>query len=252
MMPMTAIALLVLFAVALVRVIYKDAAEYQRFKALTESRDRQRRFAVWVAKSFILFGAGAVVSLALVGQLPALMQPPAAFAPLTKMLRSVIDLEHGGSDVLTGFAGGVLIALLFGWLILRFRSKKKAPKQVTVGDIQPLLPRNGAERWWAVLLSVNAGLSEELFFRLALPLLIVLVIGNVVLAFAVAVVVFALMHLYQGWAGVLATGLVGAALSAVYLASGNIWIAVALHAALDLNALVVMPLLTRTARESAQ
>ena len=71
------------------------------------------------------------------------------------------------------------------------------------------MPRNGAETVWTGLLSINAGIGEELFFRLALPLLIVLVTGNVIAAFAVAAIVFGLVHVYQGWVGVLATTFLG-------------------------------------------
>jgi membrane protease YdiL (CAAX protease family) len=90
-------------------------------------------------------------------------------------------------------------------------------------------------------------LSEELFFRLALPLLLVVLTGNAALAFVIATATFGLMHLYQGWAGVIATTLVGAVMSAIYLATGSIWIVIILHAAIDLNGLIVMPYLTRPA-----
>ena len=119
-----------------------------------------------------------------------------------------------------------------------------------LGDFSALLPRNRAELAHAAALSINAGLTEELFFRLTLPLLFVLVIGNVWVAFALAAIVFGLAHLYQGLVGVVATTAVGVLLTAFYLASGSIWIAVLVHAAIDLVGLVLRPLLDGTVNQA--
>ena len=78
----------------------------------------------------------------------------------------------------------------------------------------------------------------------------VLVIGNVWVAFALAAIVFGLAHLYQGLVGVVATTAVGVLLTAFYLASGSIWIAVLVHGAIDLVGLVLRPLLDGTVRRA--
>ncbi|HEY0105750.1 MAG TPA: CPBP family intramembrane glutamic endopeptidase [Rhizomicrobium sp.] len=246
--PTIAAILLGVFAAALGWFVYSDKAEYARFKALTESRDRQARFVVWIAKSFLLFGGGAVVGLALVGHRDALVGLPPEFEPVLKLLSVAPDDRRDLGSLFEGFLIALPVALLTAWLILRRRAKSGAGGPIALGDIQPLLPRNGAERLCAVFLALNAGLSEELFFRLALPLLLALVFGNAVAAFAVAAVVFGIVHLYQGWIGVLATTVLGAVFTMVYLGTGSIWLAAALHALIDINGLIVMPLLTRGAR----
>ncbi len=114
-----------------------------------------------------------------------------------------------------------------------------------LGDIAPLLPRNGAESAHAAVLSLNAGLSEELFFRLLLPLLLVLTLHNSGVAFIVAAIVFGLVHLYQGWVGVLVTTAMGLMLTALYLATRSIWVVVGVHALFDLFGLVLRPALAR-------
>lgn len=248
-MPIVPLLLLALFAAMLAWFVYNDGREYRRFKALTETRDRQRTYALWFAKSFLAFGMGSLMSLALLGDLKSLNEFPPAFASLLQPLRTKLNEGQGVQDFLIGFAFAIIVGFLVGALILRIRRRGGKPRQIVVGDIQPLLPRNAAERWWAVILSLNAGLSEELFFRLALPLLLVLVIGNAALAFVIATAIFGLMHLYQGYAGVIATTVVGAVMSGIYLATGDIWIVVILHAAIDLNGLVVMPYVTRAMRE---
>jgi membrane protease YdiL (CAAX protease family) len=112
-----------------------------------------------------------------------------------------------------------------------------------MGDVEPLLPRNGRERLIAIPLSLNAGFSEELFFRLALPLLIAHVTGSAVAALAIATVAFGLVHAYQGWKGVAGTALIGGVLMIQYLVHGSLLRVMVIHAAIDLVALLVRPAL---------
>jgi membrane protease YdiL (CAAX protease family) len=148
-----------------------------------------------------------------------------------------------------GFAllmlGTLVVGALIGMVIRSRLLRRPFPsrEQKLLGDIAPLLPRNADERKWTALLSVNAGLGEELFFRLMLPLLIIQVTGNAIFAFAAAGLIFGLVHFYQGWVGVAATTVAGFLFTAVYLASGILWIAVLLHALMNLNSLWLQPLL---------
>lgn len=247
------IILLILYAIMLAWFAIMDGPEYRRFKILTETRDRQHTYAKWLMKSLIAFGGGALAGLIWLGEQSTLWRFPRPFAPLMKPLRESLAGGQGVTDFLLGFAGAVIAGLVVTTLFLRLRGKRSSgkPRQIVVGDIQPLFPRNGAERFWCAILSLNAGLSEELFFRLACPLVLVLVFGNALLAFAIATLAFGLMHLYQGITGVIATTVVGAVMSGIYLATGDIWIVVILHAAIDLNGLLLMPYLAQRRTENA-
>lgn len=219
-----------------------DVREYERFKLLAESRARQARYRIW--GSFLLFSGAAVIGLALLGRLEALFTLPAEFADVAARLRAAAPMEGDGApsgDFLFGMIGAVVVGLAVGALPSLFKSREKAAQPVVLGDVEALLPRNVAEMAHTALLSLNAGLSEELFFRLFLPLLLVLTIGSAEAALVVAALIFGLVHYYQGWVGVAATTVMGAVLSAIYLWTGNIWIAVAAHAGLDLVSLVVRP-----------
>jgi membrane protease YdiL (CAAX protease family) len=251
---MTAIVLLILFVAVLAWFASTDGAEYRRFKTFSDTRDRQRIYAVWLLKSVLAFGGGSLASLALLRQWQALTHFPPAFAPLLRSFRTNLASGGGASAFILGMGAAFFASLIVLSLILRARAKRRSdkPKQIVIGDIQPLLPRNAAERWWAALLSVNAGVSEELFFRLVLPLVLAIVFGNAAVAFVLATLAFGLAHLYQGWAGVVATTVVGAVMSAIYLATGDIWVAVILHAAIDLNGLLVMPYLAERRARVAQ
>lgn len=241
------IVLLVLFAAVLSWFLYSDGAEYRRFKTFTETRDRQRIYASWVAKSLVAFVLGSLASLFWLGELSTLWDFPPAFGPLLKSARDSFLAGEGARDFVLGAVSAAIVGMIAMSVVMRLRGKRtgEKPKQIVIGDIQPLLPRNGAERVWAAFLSLNAGLGEELFFRLVLPLVLVALLGNALLAFVITTLVFGLMHTYQGIAGVIATTIVGAVMGAIYLATGNIWIVVILHAAIDLNGLLLMPYLAQ-------
>jgi membrane protease YdiL (CAAX protease family) len=224
--------------------VRNDRAEYRRFKALTRTEDRQRVFRRWTIRSFLLFCGASLAVLLLLGRLGALLRPPPEFPVLAAGLRL---RDPGGLGI--GFLIGLGIAAVAGALggagIAKWRRRRgSAPRPPkALGDIEPLFPRNRAERKWTALLAANAGPGEELFFRLMLPLLIALVTGNAVIAFAAAGLIFGLVHFYQGWVGIAATTILGFVFTALYLATGIIWIPVLLHSLLNLNTLWLRPFL---------
>lgn len=223
--------------------VHDDRAEYAAFKRCADTLDRQRYYRKWVLKSFLTFFGTSVVFLLILRTLPSLLTIPAEFIPLAAKLGAVMPttamLDKG---FLIGVAIGAMVVGILGGVLL---AKKLKTSHATLGDIEPLIPRNGAETGWAALLSLNAGLSEECFFRLLLPLLLIALLHNPLWAFVVATVLFGLVHFYQGVAGVVMTTLVGAVMAGLYLWTGNLWVAMAAHAGLDLFALVVRPTFMR-------
>lgn len=194
-----------------------------------------RRFARLAARSAVLFGGVSIAALAVSGRLDALVRMPPAFAAPAVAAREW--LPGLGEPVGVGLILlGLLIGGGIGVAVSRWRGRVFA-----FGDVSAVLPRSRGELGWAALLAVDAGVSEELFFRLLLPLLIAQVSGSAWFGFLGATALFGFAHRYQGWAGVLATTLVGVMMAAVYLASGRLWMAVLLHAAINLNGLVLRP-----------
>ena len=220
-----------------------DVREYRLFKLLVRSRDRRSRYAVWVWKQLLFFALPALVGLALLGRLGALMTMPAEFGALASIFPPLSD--PGGDkemyeSILIGVgAGGVISGIAFGLLAARRRKTGKPARIKPIGDIGHLLPRNRSELLLGAVLSISAGVTEELLFRLFLPLLLVLITGNVWIAFVVSVLIFGAMHRYQGWAGVIATTLIGALFVALYLATQSLLVAMFAHVLLDLNGLVL-------------
>ena len=226
--------------------MWTDPAEYAVFKALTRTEDRQRVLKRWTLRSFLFFLGPALATLLVLGRLDSLVHMPAEFMPLSERLAGLIfglGPNAISSDFLVGLGATLAVGAVAGAVTAALLARRKRPQAPARMDIQPLFPRNKAERKWTALFGANAGPGEEIFFRLMLPLLLVAVIGNLILAFALAAVIFGLLHLYQGWFGVLATSLAGLFFTFIYLVTGNIWIAVAIHSLANLNTLWLRPLL---------
>lgn len=225
-----------------------DVAEFLKFAKLARSSERRSRYAQWLLKHLIVFVAPTLVGLALLGRLGALTALPSEFDDAAAAIGVPDGLYADEARfLLLCTLIGVVIGSVLAWALSRWR--KRPPR--TVGKIDSILPRNRAELPYGAMLSLSAGISEELMFRLFLPLLITLASGSWVAGFAVSVAIFGAMHRYQGWVGVVATTLVGLVLTWVYLATRSIAIAMTVHAMLDVNALVIRPLLTGALQPAA-
>lgn len=195
-----------------------------------------RRFARLLLRSATLFGGGGVAGLALLGRLDALVVVPPPFAAIAEAAERLLPGMHS-IEALGMVGGGLVAGGLIGAGLSRWRRRVFA-----FGDVRAVLPRSRGELGWAAVLALQSGVSEELFFRLLLPLLIAGLTGSAWVGFGAATALFGFAHRYQGWAGMLATAAVGALLALIYLASGRLWVAMALHAAINLNGLVLRPL----------
>ncbi len=219
-----------LLATLIVRAIRKDRREYQQFKRLMSSAPRQRMMRKWLRESFVLFGATSAVLLVLSWQF---------IAPLLVATDHWIPI-HDLPGFAVGIAVGVIGAGIVGSVLAIFvaRTSDEVP---TIGDVSALLPRNREELVIGALLSVNAGVVEELMFRLALPAAIFGLSGNAVVAVVASLLAFGILHVYQGWVGVVSTTVLGAIFMALYLGTGSIAVPIIAHALVDLRSLVLIP-----------
>ncbi|WP_439564226.1 CPBP family intramembrane glutamic endopeptidase [Microcella sp.] len=236
-MPRLAAALLAVGLVVLfvVRAMRKDRREYARFRRYRSTARRQAMMRRWLLESFVLFGGSAALVLVLVWPVVGPLLATTQALPPVAWLR---DALAGGLGIALGLGAALAVVAL---TLVGVRSARRDGGIIMVGDIAALLPRNRPELGWGAALSVNAGVVEEALFRLALPTLLVVVTGEPVSAFLLAALVFGALHAYQGWVGVLATGVVGLVFTALYVVSGSIGLAMLVHALFDLRTLVVIP-----------
>ena len=136
--------------------------------------------------------------------------------------------------------GVVLTAVLLGLLAMQWRAISRLEgsgldrlrRQVV--SVAELMPHTEQEYRWFKILSVTAGICEELVFRgfmiwyLAhwMPMWLAAIAGGVV---------FGLAHWYQGTAGVIKTGITGIVMGMLYVATGSLLWPAILHAAIDLQ-----------------
>jgi membrane protease YdiL (CAAX protease family) len=235
--------LVLLVAVLVVRAVRKDRYEYRRFTRFRSTVRRQRMYRRWLIGSFLWFGGCSAGVLLLVGRHVPLFLADVDGMPVVAAARSAFRSTGAVGPVVVGVvSAALLVVLVLGVVLARGAGDGPGLAEVpSLGDIHALLPRNRAELRYGAALSVNAGVVEELLFRLALPVLLYGVTGSSVLAIASSLVVFGALHLYQGVAGVIGATIVGALLMTVFLASGSILLAIVVHALIDLRSLVLIP-----------
>jgi uncharacterized protein len=197
--------------------------------------DLRARHLRWASGLWLGYAAPALLGLLALQRLSGTAQLPPEFVPLAWYL-GVPPGSIGIPLVLAGLAGGSLLGLALTWWRAR---RGRGPW--TIGDASALLPRRDGDLWPAAVLAISAGVTEELFFRLWLPLIVTLACGSGAVGMGVGTAAFAAMHRYQGWAGMAANLIGGALLAALYMGTGSLWVAIAVHALVDLNALVLRP-----------
>ncbi|WP_312491137.1 CPBP family intramembrane glutamic endopeptidase [Sphingomonas sp.] len=210
-----------------------DLGEY-RFSALNDGHSRRMRFRLWQVRSALAFLLPVLVGLVLLGRTDALVMMPGEFAAIAGLMPPIFDSGEAMQGMLVG---GAIGGLAVGAVLARVRKRKP------LGNISALLPRDRREVKYAAGLSIMAGVTEEAFFRLYLPLLVAMATGQAAIGFIASLILFGAMHRYQGWVGVVATTALGAVMTGLYLMTGSLWVVMLVHVLVDLNGLVVTPVL---------
>jgi uncharacterized protein len=229
-------ALAGVLALMIWRAMRKDRREYARFKRYRSTARRTAMFRRWVLQSLAVFGGSSALLLLLAANFVPLLLADVNSIPWIMDARRQFNSSAVGPAIVIGLSVALIAGAVLG--IVAARKETDIP---SLGDVQALLPRTRGELKWGAALSINAGVVEELMFRLALPATIYGATGNATAAVVVSLAIFGLLHVYQGVTGVLASFVIGVILMAIYLASGSILLAIAVHAAFDLRSLVLIP-----------
>ncbi len=239
------LALLALLLVVLGLLAWRAATRsrdtFRRFKRLTSTRARQKVYGRWLLESALVMGGlSAAVLLAAFPFVPPVLAGAQSWGPVAAV-RGFLATP-GGSIVSVVAMVIVAAALIAPVLLLRRTVGDGGVDAIpAVGDIRSLLPRVRAELKYGVGLGLSAGIFEELLFRLGIPALLFGITGLAPLSFAIAALVFGMLHLYQGPLGILFATLLGFVFAALYVLTGSIAAPIALHALVDLRTLVLIP-----------
>jgi membrane protease YdiL (CAAX protease family) len=174
----------------------------------------------------------------LVGLLLAIRAEPAARVGLA--FRS-----HQLADVVPTLLGVVALVAV-SVLVLRMQGRRRPSAPLAERLFRPvaaLLPRSGPERRLFALVAFTAGVTEEFVYRGFLVGWLTLPPARLSFssALVVSAIAFAAAHAYQGWPGVLGTGLAGFALASLYAVSGSLLAPMLVHVLVDLRVLWLVP-----------
>lgn len=153
-----------------------------------------------------------------------------------------LPAKTDGYSLGLGLGVAFLAAALIPVLSARMSAKLREGLEKQFSGLNFFLPATAEERLWFAIVSVSAGICEEILFRGFL--IRYFQAGPYHLALTLAVVLsclfFGTVHLYQGIAGVLQTTLLGLVFSVLFLLTGNLVLPVLAHAATDLKILLIL------------
>jgi membrane protease YdiL (CAAX protease family) len=203
-----------------------DYYEFKRLKATTDPAAKVKFYrkifaAQWTLAALVLLAVGRGIFWA-----------PAKFAWMnTAVARSV----GGGALV------GILIGLIAPFLALS-KPKGRATLRKAFGKLAFFLPTQTGQFGWFGAICITAGICEEWVFRGFLFHYFRQTPWHFGLAatFVISTVLFGANHFYQGWKGILSTGLLGAGFGLLYLWTGSLLAPMILHALVDLRALALL------------
>ncbi len=153
------------------------------------------------------------------------------------------------SWIVTAALAAVVVALFLRSAI-KLRPKAQKVRAKLGGHLAALLPDSLEEQRWFVVLSVGAGISEELVFRGFLFYYLSLYIPHVnnLEKVLLTSLFFGMAHRYQGWPAVAKTGLASVVLAGLYLLTGSLLLPMVVHAMNDMQVpLIFWPKATRDA-----
>jgi len=127
---------------------------------------------------------------------------------------------------------GVVVMILQMLSVLR-NPEKLEQIRAEMGELSLLAPQSPAEDRRFAMLAVTAGVCEEILYR-GMLLAVLIPVTGIWPAVALNAVIFGLGHAYQGLSGIVKTALVGLIMALLTVFSGSLFVAILLHAVIDL------------------
>lgn len=204
---------------------------HRRFEA---ALDHDRHARLWLYRRLLVLEWALVGLVALV----VLVAPDVGVGSLG--VRWPVELGWAPPAVVLAvlaFAGGSLQALRSP----SGSATEPGPLESAPVAVSALIPRTRVQRRWFALVSITAGICEEVLYRGFFLLVVAALLPSLNEPWLVVAggVAFGLAHAYQGAAGVISTAVLGGAFSYLFLVTGSLLLPVVLHALIDLRLLAI-------------
>jgi len=137
----------------------------------------------------------------------------------------------------------LILVCLLPSLMLPFKPKVRDAYSRAAGKLPFgfLFPRSPLEQWMFALVSISAGICEETLFRSFFVSYLGSGFGlNLWLAFSLSTLAFGLNHEYQGYLGIIRSGILGAVLGLLFFLTRSLALCMVIHAVLDLQVLLLL------------
>jgi membrane protease YdiL (CAAX protease family) len=139
----------------------------------------------------------------------------------------------------------VLLPIMLVVILFRIAKTQRPGLAALLLEVKELLPHTSYERWLWLLVSITAGICEEIVFRGFLLSYFVRLEGSLFVAILFSSILFGFAHVYQGWKGVLGTGVMGAVLAYLYVSTGSLILPIVCHIFLDARIVFLAPALLK-------
>lgn len=165
---------------------------------------------------------GSMISLWVLGGLSLAAGLLSGFSPAELGLTAMTPVSFLAWTAV-GCAAALALVLLF---------KALGARESTI--MREIVPQTPREKIIFVLLSISAGVCEEIAFRGFLIVALAVATGSLAAAAALSAIAFGVLHAHQNAAGALRATLLAAALTVPVLATGSLLAAIAAHTIIDI------------------
>jgi membrane protease YdiL (CAAX protease family) len=167
--------------------------------------------------------------------------PPQTFFDIQLRNRGVTWLPS--RELISVMAVTLVLMTALPVLLARKVGSFRVDVEEQIKKLQRLLPRSRREHLWFGIAAVCAGICEEFLYRgFILHYLHVFPWKlNLGTSLIISCVIFGVVHLYQGFSGILQTILLALGLSILFLSTRSLMLPIVLHVLIDLRIFLVLP-----------
>jgi membrane protease YdiL (CAAX protease family) len=146
----------------------------------------------------------------------------------------LVSAYYGWRWLALGLSSGAVIALIWQMVTVMKSPEKLEEVRAKMGDLRALAPVTPRENRVFAMVSVTAGVCEEILYRGILLAVLTPAVG-LWPAVGLSSVVFGMGHVYQGFPGIVKTTLVGLVMALLTVFSGSLLAAMVVHSVIDLT-----------------